>query len=73
VDHPAPIDEGPLKLVEKEVPVPGPGQVRVRVLACGACRTDLHLAEGGLASRRPGSLGLCARQGQRCGCDRDEL
>ena len=53
VDHPAPIDEGPLKLVEKETPVPGPGQVRVRVLTCGVCRTDLHLAEGDLAPRRP--------------------
>ena len=54
VDHPAPIDEGPLTLVEKETPVPGPGQVRVKVLACGVCRTDLHLAEGDLAPRRPG-------------------
>ena len=53
VDHPAPIDEGPLELVDKEAPVPGPGQVRVRVLACGVCRTDLHLAEGDLAPRRP--------------------
>lgn len=54
VDHPAPIDEGPLKLVEKDDPVPGPGQVRVKVLTCGVCRTDLHLAEGDLAPRRPG-------------------
>ena len=54
VDRPVPIDEGPLELVEKETPVPGPGQVRVRVLACGVCRTDLHLAAGDLAPRRPG-------------------
>ncbi|MCL6091598.1 MAG: zinc-dependent alcohol dehydrogenase family protein [Actinobacteria bacterium] len=54
VDHPAPIDEGPLRLVEKPTPVPGPSQVRVRVLTCGVCRTDLHLAEGDLPPRRPG-------------------
>jgi propanol-preferring alcohol dehydrogenase len=34
--------------VEREAPVPGPGEVRVRALACGVCRTDLHLAEGDL-------------------------
>jgi alcohol dehydrogenase, propanol-preferring len=30
-------------------PEPGPGQVLVRVQACGVCRTDLHIAEGELA------------------------
>lgn len=30
------------------VPVPGPGQVLLRVLACGVCRTDLHIADGEL-------------------------
>jgi propanol-preferring alcohol dehydrogenase len=34
-------------------PEPGPGEVRIRVTACGVCRTDLHLAEGDLAPRRP--------------------
>ena len=34
------------------MPQPGPGELRVRVLACGVCRTDLHLAEGDLASHR---------------------
>jgi propanol-preferring alcohol dehydrogenase len=29
-------------------PVPGPGQVRLRVRACGVCRTDLHVADGEL-------------------------
>ena len=37
--------------VEKAVPEPGPGQVRLRVRVCGVCRTDLHLAEGDLAPR----------------------
>ncbi len=49
VDHPAPIDQCPLKLVEREPPAPGPGLVRVRVRACGVCRIDLHLAEGDTA------------------------
>ena len=53
VKRPAPIDQGPLELVEREAPTPGPGQVRVRVNTCGVCRTDLHLAEGDLAPRRP--------------------
>jgi propanol-preferring alcohol dehydrogenase len=29
-------------------PVPGPGQVRVRIAACGVCRTDLHVLDGEL-------------------------
>jgi propanol-preferring alcohol dehydrogenase len=43
----------PLVLLERPVPEPGPGEVLVRVEACGACRTDLHLAEGDLEPRRP--------------------
>ena len=53
VDHVAPIDEGPLRRVERELPAPGPRQVRVRVTCCGVCRTDLHLAEGDLPPHRP--------------------
>jgi alcohol dehydrogenase, propanol-preferring len=53
VDHVAPIDDGPLRRVERELPVPGRGQVRVRVSCCGVCRTDLHLAEGDLPPHRP--------------------
>jgi propanol-preferring alcohol dehydrogenase len=30
-------------------PLPGPGQVRIAVAACGVCRTDLHLVDGELA------------------------
>jgi alcohol dehydrogenase, propanol-preferring len=37
---------GPLQLVERPVPQAGPGQLLVRVLACGVCRTDLHLLDG---------------------------
>ena len=52
VDEPGPIDEHPLRLVDRPIPVPGPGEIRVRVLTCGVCRTDLHLAEGDLQPRR---------------------
>jgi len=53
VEHPAPIDDGPLRLVERADPEPGPGQVLVRISCCGVCRTDLHLAEGDLRPKRP--------------------
>ena len=53
VDHPGPIDTGPLRLVERAIPSPGPGQVRLHVRTCGVCRTDLHLAEGDLDPTRP--------------------
>jgi len=53
VDHTAPVDDGPLRRIDRDEPLPGPGQVRVRVTCCGVCRTDLHLAEGDLPPRRP--------------------
>ncbi len=53
VDRPGPAASHPLRLVERDVPVPGPRQIVVRVAACGVCRTDLHLAEGDLPPRRP--------------------
>jgi propanol-preferring alcohol dehydrogenase len=37
---------GELALVERPDPVPGPGDVRLRVAACGVCRTDLHIVDG---------------------------
>lgn len=52
VDRPGPMATGPLRPVELPDPEPGPGQVRLRVEACGVCRTDLHLAEGDLVPRR---------------------
>ena len=36
----------PLRALQRDVPQPAPGQVLVRVLACGVCRTDLHLIDG---------------------------
>jgi len=42
----------PLELREIPDPVPGPGEILVRVAACGVCRTDLHVIEGDLQARR---------------------
>ncbi len=39
----------PLRLAELADPTPAPGQVLLRVLACGVCRTDLHIVDGELA------------------------
>ena len=49
----APIAEAPLALEEVPDPKPGPGDVLIRVRACGVCRTDLHVVEGDLPARRP--------------------
>ena len=53
VDQPGPMGSGPLRLIDRATPEPGDGQALVAVHACGVCRTDLHLAEGDLAPRRP--------------------
>jgi alcohol dehydrogenase, propanol-preferring len=53
VTTPGPIDTRPVELVEKPEPVPGPGELRVRVSVCGVCRTDLHLVRGDLPPKRP--------------------
>ena len=37
-----------LRLAEWPQPVPGPGEVLLKVEACGVCRTDLHLVDGEL-------------------------
>src|SRR5690606_105467 len=38
----------PLVRETRPLPAPGPGQVRLRVLACAVCRTDLHVVDGEL-------------------------
>jgi propanol-preferring alcohol dehydrogenase len=53
VHQPGPIHGGPLVSRELRVPAPGPDEVLVQVSVCAVCRTDLHLAEGDLAPRRP--------------------
>jgi propanol-preferring alcohol dehydrogenase len=49
--RPAPIAEAPLALESRDPPEPGPGEVLLRVTACGVCRTDLQICEGDLAAR----------------------
>jgi propanol-preferring alcohol dehydrogenase len=48
----APIATGPLKMTELPDPLPGPGQVRLRVNCCAICRTDLHVIGGDLPVRK---------------------
>jgi propanol-preferring alcohol dehydrogenase len=52
VERPGPVDGGPLVRVEKDVPDPVAGEIRVRVRVCGVCRTDLHVTEGDLPVHR---------------------
>lgn len=48
------LDAPGMRLREADIlrPAPGPGQVLVRVGACGVCRTDLHLADGELTNAK---------------------
>ena len=43
--------------VDAADPLPGPGQVRLKVCACGVCRTDLHICDGDLPLSGPRVLG----------------
>lgn len=52
VERPSPIEEQPLRYVQKTVPTPDRDELLVRVLACGVCRTDLHVSEGDLPVHR---------------------
>jgi propanol-preferring alcohol dehydrogenase len=54
VARPGPIEQEPLRFVEKPLPVPREDELLVHVRACGVCRTDLHVSEGDLPVRRPG-------------------
>ena len=53
VHQPGPMATGPLRMIDRPRPGPGPGELLIRVLCCGVCRTDLHLAEGDLAPKAP--------------------
>jgi propanol-preferring alcohol dehydrogenase len=72
VERPAPIESNPLQLVERPMPVPGPGEILVRVTTCGVCRTDLHVAEGDLEPKHPTIVpghevvGVVAQLGPAC-------
>jgi alcohol dehydrogenase, propanol-preferring len=53
VHQPGPMASGPVRLAARPVPEPGPGELLLKVRACGVCRTDLHLAEGDLPPKAP--------------------
>jgi propanol-preferring alcohol dehydrogenase len=60
--------------IELDVPVPGPTQILVRVLACGVCRTDQHVVDGELTDAAPDIVpgheivGRVELRGERVAC-----
>ena len=38
--------KGPFEIVEREIPEPGAGAVRIKVQACGVCHSDVLTKEG---------------------------
>jgi propanol-preferring alcohol dehydrogenase len=56
--RPGPVSSQPLRAEQVPEPVPGPGELLIRVRACAVCRTDLQIATGDLTPRRlPITLG----------------
>jgi len=53
LERTAPAEENPLRMREVAEPKVGPGEVSIRVEACGVCRTDLHILEGEVSARLP--------------------
>ncbi|WP_257538415.1 zinc-dependent alcohol dehydrogenase family protein [Sphingobium sp. CFD-1] len=43
----------PLRMVTRPLPVAGPAQLLIKVLACGVCRTDLHVLDGEIPAHYP--------------------
>ena len=43
----------PLRMVERPVSEPGPGELLIEIAACGICRTDLHIADGDIEGPLP--------------------
>jgi propanol-preferring alcohol dehydrogenase len=48
----APIEEKPLELKEVRTPHPEAHEIRIKNVACGVCRTDIHVAEGDLSLKK---------------------
>jgi len=49
---PGPLADHPLAIEEMPIPVPAAGEALLKVLACGVCRTDLHITMGELPQRQ---------------------
>src|SRR2546422_9151900 len=62
-----------LEAAKRKIPSPGTGEVLIRVLACGVCRTDLHIVDGELTGPKlplvPGHeiIGAVERLGEAAG------
>jgi len=48
----AKIEERPLRLAEVPTPLAKDNEIRIKILVCGVCRTDIHIAEGDLCLRK---------------------
>jgi propanol-preferring alcohol dehydrogenase len=52
LDRQAPIEQKPLTKESVEMPEPAAGEIRLKVVACGVCRTDIHIIEGDLPLKK---------------------
>ncbi len=52
LEAPGPAGSSPLHAQDRPLPSPSEGELRIRVSACGVCRTDLQICTGDLAPRR---------------------
>jgi len=52
LEHQAPVENKPLVLKELPDPHPRGNEIRIRNMACGVCRTDIHVAEGDLPQKK---------------------
>ena len=53
LERTSPAERNPLVPAEIAPAPPGPGEIQIRVEACGVCRTDLHIVEGEVSARLP--------------------
>jgi propanol-preferring alcohol dehydrogenase len=53
----APVEQGPLEMMDMPIPVPGPGEILIKVSVCGVCHTELDEIEGRLPPNLPVVLG----------------
>ena len=47
-----PVEDRPLRLVQLPTPHPKENEVRLKILVCGICRTDIHIVEGDLPLKK---------------------
>ncbi|HEV2262316.1 MAG TPA: zinc-dependent alcohol dehydrogenase family protein [Candidatus Rubrimentiphilum sp.] len=52
LNAPGPLTDATVKIEQRAVPEPTPGEVLLKVRACAICRTDLHIIEGELTAHK---------------------